>query len=260
MMLGKKAKKANIFTQSKLKKLNEKHPLSQPLKRNFRPGNHIKPSIIKARFVKWPRYVRLQRQKRILLRRLKVPAAIAQFFSPLDKPNTSSLFKTLEKYVPETRRAKFQRIKEKAAERVNNKDKKEVQIEKPTTIKYGLNHVTYLIEQKKAKLVIIASDVDPIENVLFLPTLCKTMDIPYCIVNNKSRLGAFVHKKTASCLAITDFKLAQSELQNIARISKDTFNNQVSQIKKPERGIKSTHRETKLRKILNAEEAKKKQN
>ena len=36
-------------------------------------------------------------------------------------------------------------------------------------IKYGLNHITTLIEQKKAKLVIIAHDVDPIELVLWMP-------------------------------------------------------------------------------------------
>lgn len=39
-------------------------------------------------------------------------------------------------------------------------------------VKYGLNHVTTLIENKKAKLVVIAHDVDPIELVVFLPTLC----------------------------------------------------------------------------------------
>ena len=34
---------------------------------------------------------------------------------------------------------------------------------KPLVIKYGINHVTNLIEQKKATLVAIAHDVDPIE-------------------------------------------------------------------------------------------------
>lgn len=34
---------------------------------------------------------------------------------------------------------------------------------KPVVVKYGINHVTALIEQKKAKLVVIAHDVDPIE-------------------------------------------------------------------------------------------------
>ena len=34
---------------------------------------------------------------------------------------------------------------------------------KPITIKYGINHITTLVEQKKAQLVVIAHDVDPIE-------------------------------------------------------------------------------------------------
>jgi hypothetical protein len=34
---------------------------------------------------------------------------------------------------------------------------------KPVVAKYGLNHVTALVEAKKAKLVVIAHDVTPIE-------------------------------------------------------------------------------------------------
>merc|ERR1712127_3903 len=71
----------------------------------------------------------------------------------------------------------------------------------PAVLKYGLKHVTYLIEQKKAKLVVIAHDVDPIELVVFLPTLCKRMGIPYCIVKGKGRLGPLVHKKNAAVVA-----------------------------------------------------------
>jgi len=254
--MGKKTKKTNIFTQSKIKKLNEKHPLSQPQKRNFRLGNFIKPSIVKARFVKWPRYVRLQRQKRILLRRLKVPSAIAQFMQPLDKSNTTTLMKALSKYTPETKKEKFDRIRRLASEKVKKTEKNDSN--KPVTLKYGLNHVTYLVEQNKAKLVVIASDVDPVENVVFLPTLCKTMKIPYCIVHSKSRLGALVHKKTATCVAVTDFKLAQVDLGNLARVCTETFNNGNVLTKKPEKGIKSVHRENKLRRLLNVEEAKKK--
>lgn len=33
----------------------------------------------------------------------------------------------------------------------------------PPVVKYGINHVTSLVEQKKAQLVVIAHDVDPIE-------------------------------------------------------------------------------------------------
>ena len=81
----KKTKKGTIYTQSQIKKLSEKHPLSQASTRNTRLGNHIRPRIVRARFVRWPRYVQIQRKKRILLRRLKVPPSIAQFFNPLDK-------------------------------------------------------------------------------------------------------------------------------------------------------------------------------
>merc|ERR1712146_184003 len=77
---------------------------------------------------------------------------------------------------------------------------------KPTFVKYGVNHVTKLIEQKKAQLVVIAHDVDPIELVLYLPALCRKMDIPYCIVKGKARLGAAVHKKTATCMAFTSIR------------------------------------------------------
>jgi large subunit ribosomal protein L7Ae len=81
----KKAKKQNIYTESQIKKLAEKHPLTGPVERNSRLGNHIRPRIVKSRFIKWPRYVQIQRKKRILLRRLKMPPALAQFFETLDK-------------------------------------------------------------------------------------------------------------------------------------------------------------------------------
>ena len=39
--------------------------------------------------------------------------------------------------------------------------------------------------------------------VLWLPSLCRKMGVPYCIVKGKSRLGAVVHKKTATVLCLT---------------------------------------------------------
>jgi large subunit ribosomal protein L7Ae len=44
---------------------------------------------------------------------------------------------------------------------------------KPRVLKFGLNHVTTLVENKKAKMVLIANDVDPVELVLWLPQLCR---------------------------------------------------------------------------------------
>ena len=165
------------------------------------------------------------------------------------------MFKVLAKYSPETRKQKLERIRSTANKEAKNTTEKKG--DKPVNLKYGLNHVTYLIEQKKAKLVLIANDVDPIETVVFLPTLCKTMDIPFAIVQNKSRLGKLVHKKTAAVVALTDFKDGAAELNNIARVAKESFNNAKPEWRKPERGVKSQVAERKQRRLLMAEENKK---
>ena len=109
--------------QEKLK--IQKHPLSQPAPKNFRHGNDIRPRIVKSRFVKFPRYVQLQRQKRILMKRLKCPPALAQFFDPLDKDATNKILKVLEKYAPETKKEKKERLKNEAKEKGKGKEKKD---------------------------------------------------------------------------------------------------------------------------------------
>ena len=53
---------------------------------------------------------------------------------------------------------------------------------KPVVVKFGINHITTLVEQRTASLVVIAHDVDPIELVVWLPALCRRMDVPYVIV------------------------------------------------------------------------------
>merc|ERR1712013_896444 len=44
--------------------------------RNFGIGQDIQPQRDLSRFVKWPKYIRLQRQKVVLQTRLKVPPAV----------------------------------------------------------------------------------------------------------------------------------------------------------------------------------------
>merc|ERR1712086_1236892 len=97
-----------------------------------------------------------------------------------------SLLRLMKKYVPETKEQKKARLMEMAQQK---KDGQEVKTKKPQVIKYGLNHVTSLIEQKQAKLVVIPHDVDPLELVVWLPALCRKKDVPYCIIKGKSRLG-----------------------------------------------------------------------
>ena len=184
-----------------------------------------------TRFVKWPKYVQMQRQKRILLTRLKVPPQIAQFSNTLDKDQAKKLFELLNKYKPETKKDKTERLKKEAAQKVEKGAKSESG-PKPIDIKFGLGHVTTLIENKEAKLVVIAHDVDPIELVIHLPTLCKKMGIPYCFVKGKARLGTFVHQKTATCLALTQVKPAdQKDLDTLANNFKSLYNEN-SQLRK----------------------------
>jgi len=92
-------------------------------------------------------------------------------------------------------------------------------------LKYGLNHVTELIEQGKAKLVIMAHDCDPIELLVFLPALCRKKGIPYCFIKGKARLGKLVHSKTATCVAITDVRKEDyQDLETLAKNFRAQFN------------------------------------
>ncbi|KAI5286230.1 60S ribosomal protein L8B [Ascosphaera aggregata] len=194
------------FPQGKAgSKKTVKNPLIEKRSRNFGIGQDIQPKRNLSRMVKWPEYVRLQRQKKVLNLRLKVPPAIAQFQNTLDRNLAAQTFKLLNKYRPESKAEKKERLL-KEATAVQNGQKKEDVSKKPYAVKYGLNHVVGLIENKKASLVLIANDVDPVELVVFLPALCRKMGVPYAIVKGKARLGTVVHKKTAAVLAITEVR------------------------------------------------------
>ena len=84
-----------------------------------------------------------------------------------------------------------------------------------------MNHCVALIEAKKASLVVIAHDVDPIELVVFLPALCRKMGVPYVIVKGKARLGTVVHKKTAAVLTIQEVRSEdERELATLVQAAK----------------------------------------
>ncbi|KAG7817822.1 hypothetical protein KL919_003557 [Ogataea angusta] len=201
---GKKVAPAPLSTKA-AKSTGPKNPLIESTPRSFGIGQNIQPKRALNRFVKWPQYIRLQRQKKVLSMRLKVPPAIAQFANTLDRNTAAEVFKLLNKYRPETAAEKKERLTKEAAAIAEGKKKEDVS-SKPFVVKYGLNHVVSLIENKKAKLVLIANDVDPIELVVFLPALCRKMGVPYAIVKGKARLGTLVHQKTSAVAALVDVR------------------------------------------------------
>jgi large subunit ribosomal protein L7Ae len=231
-------------------------PLFQPRPKNFRIGNDVLPrGRDLTRFVRWPRYIRLQRQKKVLLQRLKVPPSVNQFKNTLNKNQATELFNLLIKYRPETKQEKSVRLRKLAEQQQESKDP--VNIPKPRpVVKFGLHHITQLIESKKAKLVAIAHDVQPIELVLWLPALCRKMDIPYCIVKNKSRLGTVVHQKNVTALAFTEVEPADHhKLEELASSFKTQFNTNSDSYRKWGGGIVSTKTRVKLEKRQKATEA-----
>lgn len=234
------------------------NPLFQSKPKSFRIGGDVRGTGRDlSRFVRWPHNVRLQRQKKILLQRLKVPPAINQFSKAIDKNQAAELLKLLVKYSPETKDAKKQRLENVAKAAAGG--------ESPASgspapvLKFGLKHVTTLIEQKKPKLVVIAHDVDPIELVVWLPALCRKMGVPYAIIKGKSRLGSLVHLKNCSVVALTAVnKEDENKLRTLADNFKAQFNDHV------ERkwgggvmGLKTVAKLEKRRKQIEAENAKK---
>ncbi|KAJ4791341.1 60S ribosomal protein L7a [Rhynchospora pubera] len=227
-MAPKKGVKAPAKKKVRIEKVS--NPLFEKRPKQFGIGGALPPKKDLSRFVKWPKVVRIQRQRRILKQRLKVPPALNQFTKTLDKNLATNLFKMLLKYRPEDRAAKKERLLNRAQAEAEGKT---VEVKKPIVVKYGLNHVTYLIEQNKAQLVVIAHDVDPIELVVWLPALCRKMEVPYCIVKGKSRLGQIVHKKTSSVLCLTSVKNEDKlEFSKILEAIKMNFNDKYDEMRK----------------------------
>lgn len=98
----------------------------------------------------------------------------------------------------------------------------------------GANKVTTLVERKKASLVAIAADCDPIELVIHLPALCRKMGVPYCIIRGgRSRLGLLVRRRSVSCVCITNVlpedKPALTKIQDLCR---SKFNDRYDEIRR----------------------------
>jgi large subunit ribosomal protein L7Ae len=113
MSKGKKAKGKKVPSpslSSRKRRPKRRLILFEKRPKNFSIGQDIQPKRDPTRFIKWPCYIRLQWQRAILYKRLKVPPAINQFSQALDMPTATQLLKFAHKYRPETKQEKKQRL------------------------------------------------------------------------------------------------------------------------------------------------------
>ena len=75
----------------------------------------------------------------------------------------------------------------------------------------GINEVTKAVERGVAKLVVVASDVEPKELTRHLPILCKEKKIEYLEVESKEKLGisAMINRPTT---AVAILELGEAKL------------------------------------------------
>lgn len=198
------SKAAKPYTKKAAPKAAKKveEPATNPLMvarpRNFGLGGNVMFKRDVTRQVRWPQYVTRQRRLRVLQRRMKVPPSVNQFRSTLDKATKTELLTLLKKYAPETAAQRKTRLQAAA------KSGSAKAPARPKSLTFGIQEVTRAIETKKARLVLIAHDVDPIELVLWMPQLCVAQEVPYAIVKSKSQLGELVGFKTAAAVAVTE--------------------------------------------------------
>lgn len=226
---GKKTATAPIG--KRVQKARSNNPLFEKRSKNFGIGQDLQPKRDLTRFVRWPAYIKLQRQRQVLQQRLKVPPSINQFSQTLDKQNAAQVFKLAAKYAPESKSDKKAALVARAKARAEGKA--DTPSARKAMLASGINKVVSLVERKQAQLVLIAHDVDPIEIVVYLPALCRKMDVPYCIVKGKARLGQLVGRRTCTAVAFTDVNNEhKQDLAKLVETVKTNYNERGEEIRK----------------------------
>jgi large subunit ribosomal protein L7Ae len=123
----------------------------------------------------------------------------------LDRQRVTLLLKLAHKYRPQAKQEKKQRLLAHAEKKAAGKG--DVPTKRTPNFQAGISTVTTLVENKKARVVVIAHDIEPIELVVFLPALCRKMAVSYFITKGKARLGCLVHRKTCTTVAFTQVNL-----------------------------------------------------
>jgi 50S ribosomal protein L7Ae len=85
-------------------------------------------------------------------------------------------------------------------------------------IRIGVNEVTKAVERGKAKLVVMAEDVDPQEIMIHIPILCTEKKIPFVYCKTKDELGKSAGLKVStSSIAIVDEGKAKKTVEEVAK-------------------------------------------
>jgi len=208
----------------------KKNPMFVARKKNFSIGQDRMHRRNLGTCVKFPRYVILQRRTKSIKTRLQQPPQIQQFSKYCDKHTKSMIADFLRKNAPETKLQKKLRLKSTIKNEIKTADEKVTKKSKipagpESCVKFGVQNVTRKILKKEAKLVIIAANVDPLQQVMFLPSLCIHHEVPYVIVPDMGWLGKQIGQKRVTCIALVEPQSDQKTvLKNIADVCKTNYN------------------------------------
>lgn len=108
-------------------------------------------------------------------------------------------------------------VKFEVPKEISDKILNAVSVAKDTgRIRKGANETTKSIESGKAKVVVIASDVNPEEIVMHLPILCEEKGIPFVYVPTKADLGKAIGiNVSCAAIAIEDLGGAKDEIEDV---------------------------------------------
>jgi len=96
-------------------------------------------------------------------------------------------------------------VKFEVSDEIANKAYELVQVASTSgKIRRGTNETTKSIERGNAKLVVVASDVEPEEIVMHIPEICEEKNIPFVYVPSKADLGKFAGMSVISAAIAID--------------------------------------------------------
>jgi len=109
-------------------------------------------------------------------------------------------------------------IRKDIPDELNKKALEALEIARDTgKIRRGTNEVTKAIERGIAKLVLVATDVEPPEIVAHIPLLCEEKKVPFVFPSNKKKLGKTSGiEVNTSAIAVLDAGDAKGIIKDLA--------------------------------------------